>query len=133
VLAELARVLKPNARLIHSWTTKDQAVDIEAILKTHGGGRAHTVGVRGTNFLEEAGWQPVHEDTFTFSRHQRPIEILDNMRARVWSGTWHLSEEQLTASIAMLQQAIDERYPDPHAPVEVQSTFHAKAYLPPPA
>ncbi|MFN8374388.1 MAG: class I SAM-dependent methyltransferase [Anaerolineae bacterium] len=32
-LAELARTLKPQSRLVHCWTKKDQAVDVESIMK----------------------------------------------------------------------------------------------------
>jgi ubiquinone/menaquinone biosynthesis C-methylase UbiE len=130
-LVELARVLKPDARLVHCWTVKDQAIDVEAILKPEGGGRANTVGARGSAFLEEAGWRVLGEETLTFTRQQRPMEIIENMRTRVWSGTWRLTDKQLNTSIATLQRAIDERYADANAPVEVQSVFHAKAYAPP--
>ena len=135
-LAELARTLKPQSRLVHCWTKKDQAVDVESIMKQifpdgSYGGRADAVGARGTTFFEEAGWTKVGTEMHTFTRQQKPIEVVDQMQRRVWSRTWRMSDEQLATSVAALRAAIEQMYPDIYAPVEVQSVFHADVYTSP--
>ncbi len=132
VLVELARVLKPGGCLIHCWNSNDQAIDIETTLKELvSGGRAEAVGARGNTFLEESGWQVGEEEMYTFTRQQKPIEIVDQMRRRVWSRTWRLSDAQLAENVAALQQMLEQRFSDLHTSIEVQTTFHARIYLPP--
>ncbi|NWF70602.1 MAG: class I SAM-dependent methyltransferase [Chloroflexi bacterium] len=134
VLEELRRVLLPAGCLIHCWNHNDQVIDIEATLKAALGdehGRADAVGARGTTFLEEAGWRAGDEQICAFTRLQKPVEIVDNMRQRVWSRTWRLSDAALAAAAAALQTALQEKFADLHAPVEVPTSFHAKAFYPP--
>jgi ubiquinone/menaquinone biosynthesis C-methylase UbiE len=131
-LSELARVLKPDGRLIHCWNNNDQVIDIQALIKSRGDdGRAEVVGARGTTYLEDLGWQAGVEEVCSFTRQQRPVDVLDQMRRRVWSRTWRLTDDELAERLKVLQEALEEQFSDIHAPVEVESTFHAKVYAPP--
>jgi ubiquinone/menaquinone biosynthesis C-methylase UbiE len=138
-LRELARVLRPDAPLIHaasgSGTTFDvlwQAWNAEVAPE-----KQVNVGVPREKIKEfplDEGWRLAGaERTYEYSYDQTPQRYLDWSQRRVWSATWTLSDEELARATGAMREAIREHFGDPNKPVRVASSFRARAFLPPEA
>jgi ubiquinone/menaquinone biosynthesis C-methylase UbiE len=136
VLRELARVLRPNAPLVHSWNERDADERFDRVWQyTTGKERGAERGVpfaKKRTFLQESGWTPIGEEQiFRYTIYKAPQQYLDNLRDRLWSRTWTMSDEELNEGVAKVQAYIAENYADPTVPQPVQAGFHVQAYLPP--
>lgn len=84
------------------------------------------------SFPIDEGWQPVTDtQTYTFGRSTSPAEFIRLAERRSWSGTWHLTDEQIAEGVARVREVAEREYDDLDAPIEVQSSFNVRAYLPP--
>ncbi|MBI5671412.1 MAG: methyltransferase domain-containing protein [Chloroflexi bacterium] len=136
VLRELERVLNTGAPLVHAWTRSDNRYQslwdaFKAVIPPE---RNEDVGVHWKNnstFLEDEGWQPVGpEQTHNFVMEQSALDVLKGARARLWSSTWRLTDDELERGVAAMQAAIEREYPQPGQPLRLTTTFVARAYLP---
>lgn len=137
VLAELARVLRPGAPLLHGsdtrrledlWTGWREQVE--------GLGVEH-VGValaRIETFLDEEGWRLLGEPRrVTFSRPLHLAEVVQRLEERCWSLTWRLDDAQLARLVDLVRRGLTERFGGLDRTIEAESGFWVRAYLPPEA
>ncbi|MBL8154650.1 MAG: class I SAM-dependent methyltransferase [Anaerolineae bacterium] len=137
VIAELARTLRPGARLVHCWSRQDavtrQLWDVwrATIPDDH----VMNVGVAwedNETFLPAMGWEAITEVVeHRYAHDLAPAVFLDRLRRRVWSQTWRLSDAQIERGAATLEAFIKATYADPDAPMRVTSGFLAQAYMRP--
>jgi SAM-dependent methyltransferase len=135
VLAEIARVLRPGAPLLHGG-------DDHARGEAWGRWRERFEGELGVEnvgvprrkleiFLDEEGWRKVGEERVRFSRRLRPSAMIDLVGRRTWSMTWRMSEPQLAAAVAALRDDLLAAFGDLDREVEIETGFWVRAYLPP--
>lgn len=135
VLAELARVLRPGAPLLHggdvqrledlwaSWRGQVEALGVEHV----GVARA-----RIETFLDEEGWRPLGEPRrVTFQRPLHLAEVVQRLEERCWSVTWRLDDAQLASLVDLVRRGLTKRFGDLDQTIEAKSGFWVKAYLPP--
>jgi ubiquinone/menaquinone biosynthesis C-methylase UbiE len=133
VIDELARVLKPDGRLVHCVSRDDKTFSElmdawQGPLKTHMQERWNRVD----NTLPDAGWTQVgNEWAFDYTKHNSPAQLIEFYRRRSWSATWLLSDEELALGLKAMEAFVQEHYDDPSAPIAVTHTFRAIAYAPP--
>jgi hypothetical protein len=100
-----------------------------------GVGRGSEVGMslRDRQALVVAnGWQPTSDaQRLTYTIRRAPREYLETLRARMWSHTWSMSDEQLNAGIAAVERFISDQYGDPDTTEDITAHFVAQAYTPP--
>lgn len=136
VISELERVLKPGAPVIHCWSEHD---DVFRLLwngwrNAVPNNEATDVGLRwerNEDFLTELGWTEGTKQVFTYRYHRAPADFINQLRNRIWSHTWHLSDATLSAGIQAIEAIAAQQFNDPTQPVEVEAHLIAKAYIPP--
>jgi SAM-dependent methyltransferase len=136
-LHELARVLRPDAPLIHCASGGGNTFDVlwQACRDNIPSGRHVNVGVpqeKIKDFPLEHGWRRAGDErVYEYSHYQSPHVYLEQTQRRVWSHTWRLSDEELAQCIDAMRTAIKTHFGDPGRPVLVNSRFTARAFLPP--
>ncbi len=136
-LGELARVLRPDAPLIHCASGGGSTFDVlwaawNAEIPAEKQVSAGVPREKIKDFPLEEGWrQAGDERVYEYSFYQTPRTFLEQAQARVWSRTWILSDEEIARGINALRAAIKTHFADPDKPVLVTSSFRARAYLPP--
>lgn len=137
-LRELARVLKPGGALLHCGGGQDEIARalreaVDALLPPE---ENRTVGVQREEldtFLEDAGWQPLGEEhTYGFTRSRVPQSIVEQIRGRMWSSTWRMSDETVERYAIAAQSVVNAHFANPSESIESSATFHVRGYLPPP-
>jgi ubiquinone/menaquinone biosynthesis C-methylase UbiE len=138
-LAELARVLKPDGRLLHCWT--EEANDSPTILIRKAFDAAlpaeskPDVGVawkQNSSFLSEEGWRAAGETQFyAYTDRQSPDYILQTYRERKWSRSWRLSDAEMAAGMGAAEAAVRQHFSDPSLPTEIKTDFFMRVYQPP--
>lgn len=135
-VAEVARVLKPDAPLVQTWTDDfhPQAwwdAWMNAVPKVQ---RAR-FGLEFRDmptFLLDLGWQPRGEaQVYSYSYRKTPREFVDQLRNRMWSSTWDLPDEDLERGINAVLEVMATDNTDLDAPLELEAKLNARAYLPP--
>jgi SAM-dependent methyltransferase len=137
---ELARVLRPDARLILAaggnyhgafaklWEAWEGVVGSESPSRTY-------IGISHDKlwtFPLDEGWQMVGEkQTVEYEYVLAPEAFLDALQRRVWSRCWRLTDEEFEPAFAAVRAAIDKQFDDPSLPIAVQTNFHAQAFQPP--
>lgn len=135
-LAELGRTLRPGGRLIHCWTQDNGLFRglWEVWNTVLPGGRPMPIGAQwreNPTFLEDEGWQPAAEPlTYTYGVPKTPNKFLEEVRGRIWSALWRVSDADLARGVVAMETMMRDTYPDFDEPVQNQSTFYARAYLP---
>jgi SAM-dependent methyltransferase len=136
VLAEIARVLRPDGVLLHA---ADDGAGAGLGISPHllaariGHRNAGVERERIERFPEDEGWTlvpPVHR--IAFPRRLRPRELLDRLAERSWSATWELTDAQLASAIETARGVLLERFGELDREVEVETGFWVRAYRPPP-
>ncbi|MFO7322731.1 MAG: class I SAM-dependent methyltransferase [Chloroflexota bacterium] len=135
-VAEIARVLKPGAPYIHAWTENFHRNSWwEAWNAATPEQTASGFGLKShqhRTFLTELGWRPLDQEYAHAYRYLKsPSQFLDQLRQRLWSSTWDLTDEQLEAGIAAVRERMLEETDDLDTPIEHTTHFIARAYLPP--
>ncbi len=134
-VGEVARVLRPGKPLVHAWSENfhkttwweawNKAVPSQ---QTVGGVQFR----QNRTFLTDLGWQPAGAPghlSYTYS--QSPASLLDQFGRRIWSSTWHLTDDELNAGIAAVREAMLAEHGALDTPVQIQTEFMTQAYLPP--
>jgi SAM-dependent methyltransferase len=136
VLAEVARVLRPDGVLLHA--ADDQSaggtsrVSPNRIAADQGLENVGVPRARLEAFPEEEGWRPLAEvRRIRFPRTIEPQQLIDRMERRYWSATWRLSEEQLALAVAKLRSELLGRYGVLDRAVEIQTGFWVRGYRKP--
>jgi SAM-dependent methyltransferase len=136
-LQEASRVLKLGAYLLHGNNGQTPRTDIlwNALDEAYPAHMQRDIGVRlneRTEFLLQAGWQIVGEPLIhSFTVEHSPQQFVDNIRNRIWSRLWRLSDEELNVCVEAVQTAIKENFDDPNKRIAVENTFEIRTYLPP--
>ncbi len=134
-LAEASRMLKPSGLLIHAFSDNERTSLMDQIwIQITGSGRGADVGMpwaKRKTVAEEEGWIPAGEGAVDYQARRSPAQFIQQARDRIWSSTWRMSDEALTAGIAALEAYVAEHYPDPEAPEIIPSRFVARAYRAP--
>ena len=135
VLAELTRVLRPGAPLLHGgdvqrledlwkgWREQVEGLGVEHV----GVARA-----RIETFLDEEGWRLLGEPRrVTFSRPLHLAQVVQRLQERCWSLTWRLDDAQLARLVDLVRRGLTERFGDLDRTIEAESGFWVRAYAPP--
>ncbi len=136
VIAELGRVLKPDAPVIQCWATNDN------VFKSLWGAwrsavpdnEAADVGLsweKNEDALQAIGWRIGDSQTFDYTYGRSPAGFVRQLENRIWSRTWRLSDMSLTAGVAAVKAVVARDYADAEAGVTVHEQFVAKTYFPP--
>jgi SAM-dependent methyltransferase len=136
-LRELARVLRPDAPLIHGVSGDERQHDVlwQAWNAEIPAEKQVSVGVpreRIKDFPLEQGWRSAGEErVYEYNFYQTPRTFLERAQRRVWSRAWLLEDEELARCVKALRSAIDTHFGDMDTPVLINSSFRARAFLPP--
>ncbi|MEO8610722.1 MAG: class I SAM-dependent methyltransferase [Chloroflexota bacterium] len=138
-LAEVGRVLRPDAKLIHCWS-QDSQNDVfyplwDAWNAAIGAKADQNFGApwrTKPDFLGDEGWQPAND----VLEHSYPTEtslkqFFDLLRKRVWSSCWRYDDDELARGIAAMEAVIPSVFTDPQAPISRSTIVYARGYLPP--
>ena len=135
-LKELARVLHPNAPLVHCWSKDTNGLrklwDAWSAVVPTDSRRPGVEWERNPNFLEDEGWKTTAEaQTLTYSVNRTVNDFLNMVNRRMWSALWTMTDEEIERGLAAVQPIIEADYPDHNAPVVSSTTIYARAYFPP--
>jgi ubiquinone/menaquinone biosynthesis C-methylase UbiE len=136
-LAELRRVLRPGAALVHCWSKDDDLFrplwDAWGTVNPAKADQSYGVNWRDRlNFLEEEGWQPIDEaSNHIFTTQTTPQEFLDAIKGRIWSACWRYSDEELANGLTAMETLLPSIYPDLDTSILRIHTIYARAYQPP--
>jgi ubiquinone/menaquinone biosynthesis C-methylase UbiE len=132
---ELARVLRPGGQALLCWNDRSESAfkpltdAWEKVIQT---GPVNTRRWHGDqSIFNEMDWHDEGEQVYQFTTYQSPDELMDRYRKRVFSASWSLSDEVWQAGIDAMEAILREKYPDPHTPLPMQSSFHVRRYIPP--
>ncbi|HOA25833.1 MAG TPA: class I SAM-dependent methyltransferase, partial [Aggregatilineales bacterium] len=133
VVNEIARVLRPDGRLISAWGGARYG-DLWREVRERVGVE-HRVGIRDREELEAhllaTGWRKLGQDEYTYPQQFIPRRLITYITGRTHSWTWHATDEQIAEAAELLTGLLRERYGDLDQPVTVQSTYGAAAFAPP--
>jgi len=133
-LAEVARVLRPGARLLlgaddpnDAWASLRDEIDAVAKIEHVGVPRG-----RFFDFPLDEGWRSAGEPLrVAFTRRLQPRVFLDRIEQRTWSHTWRMSDAEIARAVAALRPQLVAQFGDLDAEVEVSSGFSVQAWLAP--
>jgi len=136
VLAELARVLRPGAPLLHGadarvndWSSWRDRFAVEHHVENAGVPRE-----RFESFPEEEGWSALGPPRrIEFSREIEPRQLVERLAQRSWSFTWQLSDAQLAEATEALRGELLERFGDLDRRVAIEGGFWVRGFRPPDA
>jgi ubiquinone/menaquinone biosynthesis C-methylase UbiE len=137
-LAELKRVLRPGAMLVHCWSKDDddQFKPLWEAWNTALGEKANaTYGVpwrTQPNYLEDEGWIPVRKAvTHTYTIETSVHKFLEQIRGRMWSACWRYTDEEVDNGLSAIEAVLPTTFPDAHQPISRVNTVYARGFLPP--
>lgn len=134
-LKELARVLKPGGKMLHSRNGNPDRGQIELLQSAAFQGERDN-GQRHRHVDETIlamGWQqPQKEAAMEFTSQTTPRIFLERIENRVWSSSWRATDEEIAGMASRVRAAIDAHFGgDAGTPIEVQSAFYVAVYTPP--
>ncbi len=128
-LREVARVLRPEGTLLFTWQNYGRNSFSDALNSARRTDRR--LGLRGTGFLERAGWKPAGRVVqVDYVRTTTPRTHIQWMRDRIWSSQWTMSDEDLQARIDTVMTAIADQGLEMDATVELPVTFSVVPFRP---
>lgn len=137
VLDELARALKPGGRLIRCWGGGTGSAALHGLREAWKSGVGHEQPwdqVRGAQDagLIERGWTTVSEElSYAYPASMTPREVIDQFRARLWSATWKLTDDEIERGAAAMEALAREHFTDLDATVQTSATFNLRSFVPP--
>lgn len=134
VLAELQRILKPDAKLLHCWGRMRGVFD--ELNAAWQGSKPETLPTNRWEkvgaLLPDNGWQFIGEYQYPYTLIDTPGGYLDKLTNRIWSATWALSDEEHAQSIEAVKAAIVQHYDgDYDRQIENPTAFVVSVYTPP--
>jgi ubiquinone/menaquinone biosynthesis C-methylase UbiE len=129
ILDEIARVLTPDGLFLHCfsrWLDTGSLSHIQEAWQTNKPDhqRGGYTPADTDAILHESGWRVRAEPEFEYNTVSTPREFLDNVKNKVWSSTWEMSDEQLQPGIKAIEAAIDTHFNgDADTIVEQTRTF----------
>jgi ubiquinone/menaquinone biosynthesis C-methylase UbiE len=136
-LAEIGRVLKPNAALISIWADEHNTFaaiwDAWNQVVPHNPERVAGVDWRkNPNFIQDAGWQPVgNKLQHRYTRTTTPGKFIDQVRRRVWSMCWRFTDDDMAVGVPAMEAAVIENYGSMDKVIDLDARIYVQAYLPP--
>lgn len=135
-LSEVARVLKPGGVLVHGKSSRwDVSPEIWEDIYRAAPQYQTNVGAdtrENDQFLIDEGWTRVGEmQEYGMTVEYTPRAFLDQMRQRMWSRSWKLSDEELAQAVDAAQQSILKHMGSLDQSVPTTIECRAGAYLPP--
>ncbi len=140
-LREVARVLRPGARLVSAFYDQaEKESPVHELLsqawdEAVGRDRMENVGVPRTQygtFLPDEGWRQAGESqVYRYAQMRTPREHIRRMEQRIWSQCWRLPDAVIARGVTAMREAAAREGIDLETPFEIQSSFKAVAYLPP--
>jgi ubiquinone/menaquinone biosynthesis C-methylase UbiE len=131
VLRELARVLKPEAKLLHCYNrgVEGGRFDVLAIAAF----RANRDNAERHRYIDEQfdilGWHKMSEQATEYTTSTTPRVFLERIEKRVWSSSWTATDEQIEGMAARTRAAIDEHFGgDMDTIVDAPSAFVVNIY-----
>ena len=139
VLREVARVLRPGGVLMNGFRKGHHDHPVEQALwgawTSAIDQRAESVGIsreQYDTFLTDEGWTPVEAPHLhTYYITITPRAFIGELERRVWSGTWHMSDEMLASGLAEVHAAVRDLGIALDDPIDVPSSFSVQAFRPP--
>ena len=132
-LAEIERVLKPNGLLLYSWTIHEDTAFLAAwrrVLKKRTGVRYEDFS--RTPFLDSMSWQRAGEvQRVIYHTERTPQDYIDSLKNRIWSSTWHMSDEEIAQRVTTLIAAAREHNLSLDDPLRQEAQFYIAPYAPP--
>lgn len=138
-LREVARVLRPGGVLLSGFRQGHHEHPVEQALwgawNAVTAGQTTRVGITrdqyGT-FLADQGWVPngaplIH----TYVTTVTPSGFIDRLENRVWSGLWHMRDDEVAAGVEAVRAAVRDLGVGLDDPVEVPTSFSVQAFSPP--
>lgn len=131
VIAELRRVLKPDGRVAHCWSTDDGILYELRQAWKDGAGRSSDARWQAANTaLDDDGWLHIQTQTLSYTSKQSPQAIIERFERRIWSSTWHLTDEEHANGLSAMLAYATASYDDLNTPVEVTNSFQVAVYRP---
>jgi ubiquinone/menaquinone biosynthesis C-methylase UbiE len=131
VLREVARALRPGARLLHGWNSEFEDDTLRQLFNRAAGVEErpayHSRGV-----LPAHGWTADGDEVrITYSSQQTARQLRDALQNRVWSACWKLTDAQLATGLDALDAHIAAEKLDLDQPIIRHGGFTVQAYAPP--
>jgi SAM-dependent methyltransferase len=108
-LREVRRVVRPGGILLHVWNNRrgdnisNQLTERFRAIVEASGGSVERPGARtredAVAFWGDQGWAYESIEVLQWQEPMTPADHIQQLRDRIWSGTWQLSERQLTAAV----------------------------------
>jgi len=114
ILSEVKRVIKPNGQFLHCFVANGDKTLIDPVvlaqIKTRpksesGKNRKHVPDV-----IDESGWYLEQDATLPYIVTETAQHIYDNVKKRVWSSLWDVSDDALHLSLDAIAEAIDKHH-----------------------
>lgn len=136
VLREMARVLKPGAKLLHCNSRFPDRGGIERLANIWGDSGASGRVTRRYNRIAELydmlGWQMVGKHAYEFTRFTTPDEYIAHVEQRIWSSTWQMNDAEIADIVQRLKAAVEQDFGGHYnVQIDVQSAFEVTVYTPP--
>lgn len=133
ILNELKRILKPDGYFIHCFVTNGDKNLIDPVVLAQMQSRPKSE--TGTNrkhvptIIEDKGWQLEKNDSLPYVVTESAQQIYDNVRNRVWSSLWDVSDEALQISLDTIAQTITKYHDDNYdAQIRYQKIFTVQLF-----
>ncbi len=131
VLRELARVLRPGARLLHGWNSEFEADALRQRFN-QAAGVDEQPAYYSRGVLPAHGWTADGEEVrLTYTTERTARQFLDALRNRIWSSCWKMTEAQLAAGLAAVEAHIAAEKLDLDQPIRRHGGFSVQTYRPP--
>jgi ubiquinone/menaquinone biosynthesis C-methylase UbiE len=130
-LREVARALRPGARLLHGWNSEFEADTLRQLFNRAAGvderPAYHSRGV-----LPAHGWTADGEEVrIIYTSERTARQFLDALHNRIWSSCWTLSDAQLAVGLEAVNAHIAAEQIDLDQPIIRHGGFTVQAYAPP--
>ncbi|MEL6527439.1 MAG: hypothetical protein AAFQ07_17185, partial [Chloroflexota bacterium] len=113
VLSEIKRVLKPTGELLHCFNDR-ASQDQNPVVKTWNKNRPTRKQGRKwaevETALKDTNWESTYKATITYSYKETPQSLYDNVKNKVWSSMWGVSDEKVMSALDAITEAVNTHY-----------------------